>query len=75
MNLNLIPSAKEATMFGYSFSCTVHDALFGSRVSVITIDAETLAEAHAICALQVDVIEVGTCLGSIDREPQVFLAW
>lgn len=62
-------------MFGFTFSCTVHDALFGSAVKVITVDANSIAEAQAICASQVDVIEVGTLLGTIDRKPQVCLAF
>ncbi len=62
-------------MFGYTFSCTVHDSIFGSARKVITVDANSIAEAQAICASQVDVIEVGTLLGTIDRQPQAFLAW
>ncbi len=62
-------------MLGYTFSCKVHDAVFGSAVSVITVDATSIPEALAVCASQVDVIEVGTLLGTIDRKPQTFLAW
>ena len=58
----------------YQFSCTVHDALFGSAKKVISIAADSVASAHAICASQVDVIEVGTCLGSVGS-PETFLAW
>lgn len=62
-------------MFGYQFSCTVSDSVFGSAHRVITVDAASPAEALSLVKQELGLIEVNALLGSIDREPQVFLAW
>ncbi len=62
-------------MLGYTFSCKVHDAVFGSAVKVITVDAASIPAAIALCASTADVLEVGMLLGTIDRQPQGCLAW
>ena len=62
-------------MFGYEFSCTVSDDVFGSVVRVVTVDATSIPQAQAKALCQPGVISVDRLLGTIDRQPQVFLAW
>jgi hypothetical protein len=69
------PQAKEAKMFGYTFSVLVSDDIFGEAHKVITVDAENIPQAQNKALAQPGVLSVGTLLGSIDRQPQTFLAW
>lgn len=62
-------------MFGYQFSCTISDSVFGSARSVVTVDAASPAEALSLVKATPGLIEVNSLLCSIDREPQAFLAW
>lgn len=65
-------SAKEATMFGYTFRVNHNDGTF----SVVTIDATSIdaAKVAAEASFAGDV-ESSMLLGTIDRKPAVFLAW
>lgn len=62
-------------MFGYTFSVTVSDDIFGEARAVVTVDAENIPQAKAKALSLPGVLSVGMLLGSIDRQPQVFLAW
>jgi hypothetical protein len=67
-------SAKEAKMFGYTFSVLISDPIFSEAHKVVTVDAENIPQAKAKALSLPGVLAVGTLLGSIDRQPQVFLA-
>jgi hypothetical protein len=65
-------SAKEAKMYGYTLRINHHDGTF----TVATYDAQSVEAAKMDAAADFfpDIEGIET-LGSIDREPQVFLAW
>lgn len=62
-------------MRGYTFSVIVSDSVFGEARKVITVDAESIPQAQAKALSLPGVVNVGTLHGTIDRNPQVFLAW
>jgi len=63
-------SAKEANMFGYEILVKFVDG--DSRV--FTIDANSIDEAFSLLG-EVEGMTSSQLLGTIDRKPQVFLAW
>ncbi len=66
---------REEEMFGYTFSVVKSDTVFGTAVAVVTVDAESIPAAAELAACEPNVLEVGHLLCTIDRKPQVFLAW
>ncbi len=69
MNLNLIPSAKEAKMFGYEIRID-----HAGVTSIVTVEASSLDKAVAIARRWFNIPVEITVLASIDRKPQTFLA-
>lgn len=57
-------------MFGYSIRVDFSDGTF----HVFTVDAHSVAEAYELLG-QVEGMTGTTLLGSVDRQPQKFLAW
>lgn len=70
MEFTTIPEAKEAKMFGYEIRTNFSDGTY----TVMTIDAHSIAEAFELLGT-VEGASGSQLLGTIDRQPQVFLAW
>ena len=65
------PSAKEAKMLDYTCKITYSDETF----AVSTFPASSYAEAIALCKQGTSEVRSVMVLGTIDRQPQTFLAW
>lgn len=65
-------SAKEATMFGKTYEVRVDLA---DGYEIVSLDAATIDEALARASKIWPNPQQVRLLGTVDRQPQVFLAW